>query len=360
MSSPFKKPDQRLQYRCVGSIRGQYCPSADSMHRGILVTDDGYEFPALLVGRALRQFSSNPDELSNKYIWCCWPHTRKETPKLFFQLTAVRKDSAELIASFSYTDTFCVAGVVLDQDIESGKLVFEIKRNGKPPEGKENHLSWKPFLVFLEGYLSNACKKQFWEVTVIREGERLILEDAVLLKEAPAKKPEPKKESKKPKRKEGETSEKEMATSDVEDSPSPATSPKSTPTPVGVPHQSPAKASIPALTEEGDDMAIPGKLEVTIKINQLPEAKVVENNWRQFEIDCDGKEVTVTVKPKIFKKLEEAQANYPEWVAAITGQIGEATPTGFVLKEPSIQTFERKPKAQKEDLAAPRLSEATI
>ena len=48
---------------------------------------------------------------------------------------------------------------------------------------------------------------------------------------------------------------------------------------------------------------IEGKLELTIKINELPEVKTVENGWQQFEIDCDGRIISVTVKPKVWKKL---------------------------------------------------------
>lgn len=88
------------------------------------------------------------------------------------------------------------------------------------------------------------------------------------------------------------------------------------------------------------------KLEVTIKINELLEAKTVENNWQQFDIDCDGRIITVTVKPKIWKKLTDAATNYPQWVAAITGKIGQSTEHGFILGEPNIQVFERKPKAE--------------
>ena len=98
----------------------------------------------------------------------------------------------------------------------------------------------------------------------------------------------------------------------------------------------------------GGSMATAGKLELTIKINEFPDnAKTVENNWKQFEVDCDGKIITITVKPKVFKKLEDAQANYPMWVAAIAGKMGEATPNGFVLAEPAIQVFEKKPKEPK-------------
>ncbi len=95
------------------------------------------------------------------------------------------------------------------------------------------------------------------------------------------------------------------------------------------------------------------KMELTIKINEFPaDVQTVENGWKQFELDCDGQLVRVTVKPKVFKKLEQAQADYPMWVAALAGKMGEQFDGGFVLDQPSIQVFERKPKEPKEATAA--------
>ncbi len=92
-----------------------------------------------------------------------------------------------------------------------------------------------------------------------------------------------------------------------------------------------------------------GKMELTIKINEFPtDVKTVENGWKQFFLECDGQLVSITVKPKVFKKLEQAQENYPMWVAAIAGKMGEPIEGGFVLDQPNIQTFERKPKEPKE------------
>ena len=46
-------------------------------------------------------------------------------------------------------------------------------------------------------------------------------------------------------------------------------------------------------------MSVPGKLEATIKISELPTSEVVENGWQQFTIDCDGRQVSAKVKPKV-------------------------------------------------------------
>jgi selenophosphate synthetase-related protein len=95
-------------------------------------------------------------------------------------------------------------------------------------------------------------------------------------------------------------------------------------------------------------MTVTGKLEVTIKINELPEIESTDKNgWITFYLDCDGRIFTATVKPKVFKKLQDAQADFPMWVAAIAGKLGAVTEEGFILDEPNIQVFEKKPKEAK-------------
>ncbi len=94
-------------------------------------------------------------------------------------------------------------------------------------------------------------------------------------------------------------------------------------------------------------MPTAGKLELVIKINELPDARDGQNGWKDFDLDCDGYTVSVSVRPKVWKKLTDAQANYPMWVAAIAGKMGTSTEKGFVLENPTIQVFERKPKEPK-------------
>ncbi|MGA7935102.1 MAG: hypothetical protein WCA35_16260, partial [Kovacikia sp.] len=39
---------------------------------------------------------------------------------------------------------------------------------------------------------------------------------------------------------------------------------------------------------------------------------------------------------------------FEQWVAAISGELGSATETGFELMNPSIQIFEKRPKIEAE------------
>jgi hypothetical protein len=92
-------------------------------------------------------------------------------------------------------------------------------------------------------------------------------------------------------------------------------------------------------------MTTPGKLEITIKINELPtEVTTTKAGWKEFKLDCGGRVVTVALRPRMWIKIEEAAKAWPLWLAAINGQMGQSTGTGFVLVEPAVQVFERKAK----------------
>ena len=106
-----------------------------------------------------------------------------------------------------------------------------------------------------------------------------------------------------------------------------------------------------ALLQEIMAMAIPGKLEVTIKINQLPEAKPASAQTMLFAVQADDKTVVVEVKNKIWNNLKAASENYPQWVAAITGKMGQGVSGGFRLDGPAVQVFEKKPKPKPEAAA---------
>lgn len=105
--------------------------------------------------------------------------------------------------------------------------------------------------------------------------------------------------------------------------------------------------SYPALPWDApltEDNTVPARLELTLKFNDLPNPVPVPGGY-QFALDCDGRRVRVTLKPKAWNKLTAAAANYPQWVAALSGKMGPSESNGFVLLEPALQVFEKKPKA---------------
>ena len=105
-----------------------------------------------------------------------------------------------------------------------------------------------------------------------------------------------------------------------------------------------------ALLKEVIAMAVPGKLDVTLKINQRPQAKPATAQTVVFAVQAEGQTVVVELKNKMWNSLKTAAETYPHWVAAITGQMGEAVAGGFRLVNPAVQVFEKKPKP---DAAAP-------
>ena len=101
-------------------------------------------------------------------------------------------------------------------------------------------------------------------------------------------------------------------------------------------------------------MPVQGKLEISIKINALPDDVITtKNGWKEFKLDCGGRIVTIALRPRMWGKIEQAAKDWPLWLAAITGLMGQSVGTGFVLHEPSVQVFERKPPPPREPPTEP-------
>lgn len=104
---------------------------------------------------------------------------------------------------------------------------------------------------------------------------------------------------------------------------------------------------VTALLQEVIAMAIPGKLDVTLKINTLPQVKPASAQTVLFAVQADAQTVAVELKNKAWNTLKTAAESYPQWVAAISGKMGEAIEGGFRLVNPTVQVFEKivKPEA---------------
>lgn len=94
-------------------------------------------------------------------------------------------------------------------------------------------------------------------------------------------------------------------------------------------------------------MTLTGKLEVIIKINQLPsEVTTTKNGWKEFQVDLGNRSAIIAMRPRLWTRIEESSRTLPHWIAVISGQMGEdVSKNCFRLLEPNVQVFEYKPKA---------------
>lgn len=115
-----------------------------------------------------------------------------------------------------------------------------------------------------------------------------------------------------------------------------------------------ATMDMTALLQEVMAMAISAKMDVTIKINQLPQSKPSSPQTVLFAVQAHNLTVVIELKHKAWNTLKEAAQRYPQWVAAITGQPGTVLPDGgFRLDNPAMQVFEKKPKPEAEAPTTP-------
>lgn len=315
-------PENPLFYRAVGIVKGQYVPSTYKFRRGIFVTSDEENFPGMIVtNRISKLLLDNPEILNSQHIWSCYPRIKNGEIGLEFDLLQLYRNPEKLEKVKSRVDYFTISGEV--QSVNESSVTVTIKRNMAPPPGQEHWQIWKPFTLTLQGQLPELdAVGKFWEFDCMRSGSLLLIESASL---------------------KGEPPQVPLLSNAV----SPAAH-DTTKTQPPIPKKAPKAPNTTQPTfHTGDDMAISGKLEITIKINSFPdEIRTTQNGGKSFEVDCDGQMVSITVKPKMFKKLEDAQVNWPLWVAAIGGKLGARTANGFILEQPTIQTFERKPKSE--------------
>ena len=91
---------------------------------------------------------------------------------------------------------------------------------------------------------------------------------------------------------------------------------------------------------------VEGKIEVTLKLNQLPNwVYRGKNDEHKFFVNGGGYIFEVRCRPRTWQKLLQAQQDYPAWTAAITGQLGERIKQGFRLMNASVQIYESKVKS---------------
>ena len=104
----------------------------------------------------------------------------------------------------------------------------------------------------------------------------------------------------------------------------------------------PAASPLPANdTPLPQEALVPGRLELTVKFSELPQPLPVQGGLK-IGIQTGEEIVTAILPPKIWRKLEQAATDYPQWIAALSGSLARFADGEIALQHPSVQVFERK------------------
>jgi hypothetical protein len=109
------------------------------------------------------------------------------------------------------------------------------------------------------------------------------------------------------------------------------------------------KAGKPAATGKPDlpldatplpkENLVPGRLELTAKFSELPRPLPVQGGIK-IGIETGEGTVTAILPVKVWRKLEQAAQDYPQWVAALSGSLERIKDGEIALKHPALQIFE--------------------
>lgn len=217
---PIPPPSEPMQYRAIGLVRGRYHASSEQFTQGTLLTTDGVELNAVLLGRIMSLVKNHLD-LEKEHLWVVYPRTRQENDTLHIQIVGVwepenlaknstDEDESDLefqelqtpndglsenselstipvIPSAEVADGgFSVRGEVVYQSFDAKSLVVKIRQAARKPTEKPKYFKLK-----LRGVLTTKAVGKFWDFQAKREADVLIVEKAEAIADLPKKRKPP-------------------------------------------------------------------------------------------------------------------------------------------------------------------------
>jgi hypothetical protein len=177
---PIPPVTEPTQYRAIGVVRGTYVPSdPEQLTRGHLLTEDGAEIEAVVLGRLLTLIRRHLD-LAVPHLWVVYPRSR-EGDLLHLQLVGVWEpstlasdddgpsDMADALPEGD--DFFSVRGELIFTRPETGDLVVKVRQKPRADGSRPN-----PFKLQLHGEVPLEHLRHFVALDLRRRGQALTLE----------------------------------------------------------------------------------------------------------------------------------------------------------------------------------------
>lgn len=185
-TTPISPPGEDKQYRAIGLVSGRYIPSEEQFTKGTLITSDGTEIDAVLLGRVMTLLKNHLD-LSKEHLWVVYPRSRQLENDLHLQIMGVwepetlRKSMAiseaepQVFTPFIDLNNnyFSVRGEVIFQSLEEEYVVVKIKQAPKKPTEQP-----KFFKLKISGNLGDRPVNHFWDLHILLQGKCLCIQQA--------------------------------------------------------------------------------------------------------------------------------------------------------------------------------------
>jgi uncharacterized membrane protein YgcG len=198
---PIPAPSEPMQYRAIGLVRGTYTPSEEQFTRGVMLTDDGTEVEAVLLGRVM-SLVKNHLALEKEHLWVVYPRTRDREGLLHLQVVGVWEpenlsqstvDEAEVAepeVAYQPSDEvegnqFSIRGEIVYYSEEEKKTVVKITQAVRKKQDTEP----KAFKLNLEGVLPGIKTiGYFWDLSVMRVDQALTIQSGSVIAIVPPQK----------------------------------------------------------------------------------------------------------------------------------------------------------------------------
>jgi hypothetical protein len=205
---PIPPPSEPMQYRAIGLVRGRYqAASTEQFTQGVLVTEDGAEIQAVLLGRIISLVRNHLD-LAQEHLWVVYPRTGQKDDKLHLQIVGVwepeklspespatqrpqpqgelASDDEQLAPAAPTIEDgyFSVRGEVVFQSTSNNQLVVKIKQAPRKESEKPKYFKLK-----LQGTLKTKAVGQFWDLQIQRQAENLVVQQGESIAVLPKPKP---------------------------------------------------------------------------------------------------------------------------------------------------------------------------
>lgn len=180
---PIPPVTEPTQYRAIGVVRGTYVPAdPEQPTRGRLITEDGAEIDAVVLGRLLTLMRRHLD-LALPHLWVVYPRSREEE-QLHLQMVGVWEPStltqpdpedpgadpgSDVLPEGD--DYFSVRGELIFTRPETGDLVVKVRQKPRADGSRPS-----PFKLQLHGEVPLEHLRHFVSLDVRRQGQRLMLE----------------------------------------------------------------------------------------------------------------------------------------------------------------------------------------